>query len=81
MKYNVSMKELSKIQKLGCLAITGAMKVTPRAAMEVLVGFPALHVMTEAEAQTGVYRIMCTQQWRPKYTNFRHTKKITAYGA
>jgi hypothetical protein len=79
MKNNVSTKELSKIQKLGCLAITGAMKVTPRAAMEVLVGLPALHVMIEAmieaEARTGVYRIMYTQQWRPKYTNFSHTKK------
>ena len=58
-------QERAKIQKLACLAITGAMKMTPRAAMEVLLGLPALHVMIEAEAQTGVYRIMCTQQWRP----------------
>jgi hypothetical protein len=75
MKYNASKKELSKIQKLACLAITGAMKMTPRAAMEVLLGLPALHVMIETEAQTGLYRIMCTQQWQPKYTNFGHTKK------
>jgi hypothetical protein len=45
MKYNVSKKEISKIQKLACLAITEAMKMTPRAAMEVLLGLPALHVM------------------------------------
>jgi hypothetical protein len=54
MKYNVSKKELSKIQKLACLAITGAMKMTPRAAMEDLLGLPALRMMDEAEAQTGV---------------------------
>lgn len=45
MKYNVSKKGLSKIQKLACLAITGAMKMTPRAEMEFLLGLPALHVM------------------------------------
>jgi len=31
--------------------------------------------MIEAEAQAEIYRIMCTQQWRPKSTNFGQTKK------
>jgi hypothetical protein len=43
--------------------------------MEVLVGLSALHVMIEAEARTGVYSVLCTQQWRLKYTNVGHTKK------
>jgi hypothetical protein len=51
------------------------MNTTPTAAMEVLLGLPAFHVMIEAEAQAGIYRLMCTQQWRPKSTNFGHTKK------
>lgn len=52
------------------------MKLTPMAAMKVLLGLPPLPVMTEVEAQPGVYRLTCTQQWRPKSTNFGHTKKF-----
>ena len=68
---NVSRPELSKLQKSACLTATGAMKLTPMAAVEVLLGNPSLCVMTEAEAQAGVYRLW----WRPKSTNFGHTKK------
>jgi hypothetical protein len=50
------------------------MKTTPTAAMEVLLVLPPLHVMIEAEAQAGIYRL-CNQQWQPKSTNFGHTKK------
>jgi hypothetical protein len=60
--YNVSRRELNKLQRLACLDITGAMKTTPRAAMEVLLGLPPLHVVIEVEAQTGIYRLMCNQQ-------------------
>jgi hypothetical protein len=74
-RYNVSRTELSKIQRLACLVITGAMKTTPTAAMEVLLDLPPLHVMIEVEAQAGIYRLMCNQQWKPKSTNFGHTKK------
>jgi hypothetical protein len=62
------------------LVITEAMKMTPTAAMEVLLGLPPLHVMTEAQAQAELYRLMCTQQWRPKSTNFGQTKKSQDIG-
>jgi hypothetical protein len=75
-RYYVSRTELSKIQRLACLAITGEMKMTPTAAMEVLLGLPPLHVMTEAEAQAGIYMLMCNQQWKSKSTNFGHTKNL-----
>jgi hypothetical protein len=58
-----------------CLAIAVAMQTTPTAAMEVLLGLPPVHVMIEAEAKAGIYRVMCNQQWKPKSTNFGHTKK------
>jgi hypothetical protein len=60
-------KNLSRIelQRLACLAITGVMK-TPTAAIEVLLGVPLLHVMIEAEALAGIYRLMCSIQWKPK---------------
>jgi hypothetical protein len=80
MRYNVSRTEFSKLQRLACLVKTGVIKMTPQAAMEVLLGLLPLHV-TEEEAQVRIYRLMCTQQWRPKTTNFGHTKKILGYGA
>jgi hypothetical protein len=45
----------SKLWKLACLPITGAMKANPSRAMEVLLRLPPLHVMIEAEAQAGIY--------------------------
>jgi hypothetical protein len=51
------------------------MKTTPTAAIEVLLGLPPLHVIIEVEAQAGIYRLMCNQQWKPKSTNLGYTKK------
>jgi len=78
---NVSRSQLSKLQKSPYLTATGAIKLTPLAAVEVLLELPPLCVITEAEAQARVYRLWCTQQWRPKSTNFGHTKKISGYEA
>jgi len=55
---NISRTELSQLQREACLAITGAMKVTPTAVIEVLLGVHLLHVMIEAEAQVGIYRLV-----------------------
>jgi hypothetical protein len=49
-RYNVSRTEISKIERLACLAITGVMKTSPTAAMEVLLGLPPLHVTIEVDA-------------------------------
>ena len=57
-RYNVSRRELSKLQTLAHLAITGAMKRTPTVAMEVLLGHPPLHAMIQAKAQAGIYKLM-----------------------
>jgi hypothetical protein len=75
-KYNVSRTELSKLLTFACLAITGAMKVTPTVAMQVLLGLHPLHMMMEVEVQAWIYRLMCIQQWRPSVT-----PKILGYGA
>jgi hypothetical protein len=72
--YNVGRMELNKLQRLACLARM-AMKTIPTAAMEVLLGFPPVHVIIEVEAQAGIYRLMCNQQWRPKPKNYSHAKK------
>jgi hypothetical protein len=66
-RYDVSRTELIKLQRLGCLAITTA--------VGLLLGLPVLHQLIEGEAQVGIHRFMCTQQWSHKSTNFGHTKK------
>jgi hypothetical protein len=74
-RHNGSRTELSKLQRLTCLVVTGMMRMTPTAATEVLLGLPLLHVMIEAEAQARVYRLMCIQQWKLKSIDFAHAKK------
>jgi hypothetical protein len=54
-RYKVSRMELNKLQTLACLAITGAMRTTPTAAMEL----PPLHVIIEAEAKAAIYKLTC----------------------
>lgn len=49
--------------------------MAPTAAVDILLGHSCLHVMTEAEAQAGIYRVMCIQQQKHKSTHFGHTRK------
>jgi hypothetical protein len=44
--------ELSKLQRMACFWITGAMR-TPTAPIGVLLGFPTLHLQVEVEAKVG----------------------------
>jgi hypothetical protein len=60
--------ELNKIQRSDCLAITGVMRMTPTAAMEVVLGLPPMHVITEPEAQAAIYRLMCNHKCKLKST-------------
>jgi hypothetical protein len=39
---------------MACLGITGAMKKSSTAAIEVLLGLPPLHLQLEAEAREGI---------------------------
>lgn len=49
--------KLSKVQRLACLGITGAMRGTPTAAMEALLDLPPLHITIRGEARMGYYRL------------------------
>jgi ribonuclease HI len=48
--------KLSKIQRLACLCVTGAMSTTPTAALEVLLGLPPLHLVVKREARLATYK-------------------------
>jgi hypothetical protein len=67
-----SQAELSELQRKACLGITGEMRTSPTAAIEVLLGLPPLHLQVEAEAKAGNYRLLGNDQWKPKYEDFGH---------
>jgi hypothetical protein len=54
------------------LGITGVMKTVPRAATEVLLGLPLLHLQLEADARAGIYSLSCSDKWKPKSEGFGH---------
>jgi hypothetical protein len=54
--------QLGRIQRIACLAITGAMKSTPTAAMEVLLNLTPLNLLIMAEARMALYRLHMFKQ-------------------
>jgi len=47
---------------MACLAITGAMKSTPTAAMEVHLNLTPIDLLTMAEARMAIYRLQILKQ-------------------
>ena len=56
-RYDVIRTEFIKLQRLGCLAITGAMKMNPAATLGFLLGLPLLHLGGDpgGDPHTNVY--------------------------
>jgi hypothetical protein len=51
-----------RIQRMAYLAITGAMRSTPTAAMEVLLNLTPLDLMIMAEVRIAIYRLQNTKK-------------------
>jgi len=54
--------QLGRIQRMACLAITGAMKLTPTAAMEMLLNLTPLDLVIMAEARMALNRLHILKQ-------------------
>jgi len=54
--------QLGRIQRMTCLAIMGAMKSIPTAAMEILLNLTLLDLVIQAEARMALYRLHILQQ-------------------
>jgi len=50
-------KKLSKVQRLACSGITGAIRTTPTGAMEALIGLPPLDLVIKVEASSAAHRL------------------------
>ncbi|KAG7307057.1 hypothetical protein JYU34_007191 [Plutella xylostella] len=55
--------KLQKLQRLACVAITGCMKSTPTAALEVLLDLPPLHLVVKQEAAAAAFRLRAAGLW------------------
>ena len=56
-------KKLSKIQRLACLGITGAMCTTPTTTMEALICLPPLELVVQREARSTAHRLWSLGCW------------------
>ncbi|XP_050427717.1 uncharacterized protein LOC126837807 [Adelges cooleyi] len=67
-------KELSSIQRMACLAITGAMRTAPTVALEALLGLPPLHLEIKAHAKGTALRLHNSGDWTKSSELVEHGK-------
>jgi len=68
-----AMKTLSKIQRLACLGITGAVRTTPTRAMEALICLPPLESVVQGEARMAAHRLWSLGCWSYLHPNRGHS--------
>jgi len=68
-----AMKKLSKIQRLACLGITGAVHTTSTHAMEALICLPPLELVVQGEARMAAHRLWSLGCWLYPYPNREHS--------
>jgi hypothetical protein len=56
-------KRLSKVQRLACLGIMGAIRTTPIGAMEALTGLSLLDLVIQGEARSAAHRLWSLGCW------------------
>ncbi|GAB0091143.1 hypothetical protein DMENIID0001_059530 [Sergentomyia squamirostris] len=57
-------RALQRLQRTACLAVLGAMRTTPTAAMEVMLDIPPLPLFIKAEAAAAAIRLTANKTWR-----------------
>ena len=68
-----AVKTLSKIQRLACLGITGAVRTTPTHAMEALICLPPLELVVQGKARMAVHRLWSLGCWSYLHPNRGHS--------
>jgi len=69
----VAITMLDRLQRLACLAITGAIRTTPTAAMEMLFGLVPLDTHIRQVAMNSCYSMRSTDNWRRSGSYMLHT--------
>jgi hypothetical protein len=66
--------QLSTIQRLACLRITGTMRTTRTNAVEALVGLPPLDMVVQGEARASAHRLWSLGSWSYLHPNCGHSR-------
>jgi len=69
-------KGLSRIQRLACLGITGAIRITLTGAMEALTGLPPLDLAIQGEVGSVVHRLWSPGCWSYLHPNQGHSSEL-----
>ena len=70
-------KKLSKVQRLACLGLTGAIRTTPAGAMEVLIGLPLLELVIQGEARSAAHHFWSLGCWSYLHPQQGHSCILT----
>jgi len=70
-------KKLGKVQRLACLGITGAIRMTPAGAVEALVGLPLLDLVIQGEARSAAHRPWSLGCWSYLHPQQGHSCILT----
>ena len=62
-------KKLSRIQRLTCLGITGAMHTTPTSAVKVLICLPPLELVVQSEVRSAAHHLWSLGCWSHLHPN------------
>jgi hypothetical protein len=62
-------KKLSRVQRLACLGITGAMHTTPTNAVEALICLPPLELVVQSEVRSAAHRLWSLGGWSYLHPN------------
>ena len=65
---------LNSLQRLACLCISGAMKSTPTAALEIILGITPLDIHIKTEARCSASRMNANGEWKQHPGKIGHTK-------
>jgi hypothetical protein len=70
-------RKLSKVQRLACLGITGAIRTTPMGAMEALVGLPPQDLVIQGEGRLAAHRLWSLGCWSYLHPQHGHNHILT----
>jgi hypothetical protein len=66
-------KKLSRVQRLACLEIRGAMGTTPTNAVEALICLPPLELVVQNEARSAAHHLWSLGSWSYLHPNRGHS--------
>jgi len=66
-------RKLSRVQRLACLGITGAMCTTSTNAVEALICLPTLELVVQSEVRSAAHRLWSLASWSYLHPNKGHS--------